>query len=129
MRKQAWRILLPLVALALVYLPGLHGGFLLDDATNLAPLARWANGEISLTQLVFSNGSGPFGRSLSMLSFALSAELFGPSAYGVKLRNLILHGFNAVLVFVRLGQVRASLQHGAVFRRAKTPVNIALSSP
>ncbi len=115
MPKNAWSMLGVLALIALLYFPGLDGGYILDDESNLSALDRWSRGEISLGQLLFSNGSGPLGRPLSMASFALTAELFGPGPFGLKLGNLLLHGLNTLFVFALLGLTHRALRrhHGS----------------
>jgi len=90
-----------------VYWPGLAGPLLFDDNDNLRPIAAWLEGRVGLWPVVFGNESGHFGRSLSMLSFAINAMLLGSGVWGLKFGNLLLHLINGVLVFalfVQLGQ-------------------------
>lgn len=115
MPRCAWWMLAVLALIALLYFPGLGGGYILDDESNLSAVDRWSKGDISLGHLVFSNGSGPLGRPVSMVSFALTAELFGPGPFGLKLGNLVLHSLNALLVFALLSLTHRALQlrHGS----------------
>ncbi len=102
------RLLLALAALALavlgwlVYMPGLHGGFVFDDFPNivdqpaLAPHALghhfWAS--------IWSGRAGPFGRVLSTLSFAAQIRIWGMDPLPLKVFNVLLHLANAALVGV-----------------------------
>lgn len=97
-----------LLVTALVYWPGLTGGFALDDFPNLvdnpaliqdtlAPAALW--------RAAFSMEAGPTGRPLAMLSFALEAHAFGLDPRMMKLTNLGLHLLNGVLVFLLLRRI------------------------
>ncbi|MFK2903238.1 hypothetical protein ISP17_04625 [Dyella ginsengisoli] len=76
---------------AWVYWAGLHGPFLLDDSNNLAPINAWLHGADSWRHVMFSNGSGMFGRSLSMATLMLSAWLGGYTPFAFKLGNLLVH--------------------------------------
>jgi hypothetical protein len=90
-------------ATALVYLPGLRSGFLLDDAYNLLLLERIpAEGYASY---VFSGTAGPGGRPLSLLSFALQHGSWPHAPLHFKLVNLAIHLLGGVLVFLIAGGV------------------------
>ena len=92
------------LATVAVYLPGLRGGFLLDDFYNLHLLERIpADG---YAQYLFSSRAGPGGRPLSLLSFALQHESWPYDPLDFKMINLVLHLVCGGLVFViarRLG--------------------------
>ncbi len=92
----------PAVALFLVVFltlsPGLYGVFYLDDFPNLSPLAL-VHEPGGFWHVVLNGNSGPLGRPLAMLSFALQADHWPTNPWGFKLFNLILHGVNTVLVF------------------------------
>lgn len=85
-----------------VYLPGLSGGFALDDYTNVADNKAIDIHELSwdaLSHAAFSFQAGPAMRPLSMLSFALNAYFTGtgdPKAF--KTTNLAIHLINGLLV-------------------------------
>jgi hypothetical protein len=92
-----------LAALALTaYWPGLSGGFLLDDYSNLQLNPDWkvtAN-EWSQWQRAVSGGvAGAFGRSLAMLSFAVNHFLTGMAPWPMKLTNVLMHLANGLLVW------------------------------
>jgi len=89
-----------LAMLFLVYWASLSGPFLFDDHPNFAPLYSWLRGDVSWDVVVFENGSGPLGRSISMASFAITAAMHGMSPFAFKLTNLFIHAFCAVLVFL-----------------------------
>ncbi len=86
-----------LLLATLVYLPGLGSGMYLDDFYNLHLLARVK--EQGLLAFVGSGASGPFGRPLSYLSFALQAGSWPGNLAAFKLVNLLLHLGNGVLIF------------------------------
>lgn len=76
----------------LLYWPGLHGPFLLDDVPNLEPLKRWMDGQLGWYGVVFDNRSGPLGRPLSMVTFLLDAMLAGNmNSFAFKPTNLLIH--------------------------------------
>lgn len=92
-----------LFVITLFYWPGLSGNFMLDDLGSLPPLYSsmdicgfWCG--------VMSGSTGPTGRPVSLLTFALQ---FGswPNPFNFKLFNLGMHLFNAVLVFFILSLV------------------------
>ena len=87
----------------LVYLPGLGGGFVFDDYSNIllnedlkvSPLSVK-----SLLQAGWSGMSGPLKRPISMISFALNYATTGDFIGAFKLTNVIIHIFNGVLMFI-----------------------------
>ncbi|MEA9757695.1 hypothetical protein [Xanthomonas campestris] len=95
------------VALILALLPmflmwgGVHGGFIFDDYGNIVfnqkvHLQQW---DMPSIKLALSAYDGPIARPLVTLSFALNYWLGGQDAFGYKVVNVLLHGFNTVLVF------------------------------
>lgn len=101
--------LLGAACVALLYLPGLAGGFALDDFANLASTFRFDHGELSWQGVVFTNGSGLLGRPISMLSFVANAELFGVEPRAFKAVNLALHFANGFLLLVLLRTINEQL--------------------
>lgn len=93
-----------LVALlgVLVYLPGLRGGFVFDDFSNIVHQPAFAPRALHehFWGAVWAGRAGPFGRELSTVSFAAQILLWGMSAAPMKLFNLLLHLFNGALVAV-----------------------------
>ncbi|MBW8369346.1 MAG: tetratricopeptide repeat protein [Arenimonas sp.] len=94
-------IILLAIGLA-AYWPGLSGGFLLDDYSNLQLNPDWkvtAN-EWAQWKLAFYGGvAGASGRSLAMLSFAVNHFLTGMAPWNMKLTNLVMHLANGLLVW------------------------------
>ena len=86
----------------LVYLPGLSGGFALDDYTNVSQNPAIAIHELSwasLSHAALSFEAGPAMRPLSMASFALNAYFTGTEdASYFKITNLLIHLVNGLLV-------------------------------
>jgi len=77
----------------LVYMPGLHGGFLFDDYPNLEELGSYGgvvNWE-TLRAFVFNGSSGPTGRPVSLLSFLLNDNTWPSQAAYFKPTNLLIH--------------------------------------
>ncbi|NID16759.1 hypothetical protein [Luteibacter yeojuensis] len=100
-RTFPWLAVVAVLALTIViYTPGLHGPFLLDDIGNLEPLKRWADGYLGWQGVVFDNRSGPGGRPLSMLTFLANGWL-DPHlhTFGFKAVNLGIHIATGVIAF------------------------------
>lgn len=100
------RVLLLLLAGA-VFAPGLAGPFLLDDGPNFAEAEQFLEATRhcgNLELLGLGSHSGPLGRPVAMLSFALNHCVHGLDPFLFKLTNLGLHLATAgvVLLFVRL---------------------------
>ena len=79
------------------YRPAFSGAFQLDDIPNLGGLAQIEDARTA-SDYILSGVSGPLGRPLSLLTFALQADQFerGPEAF---LRvNVLIHLLNAILV-------------------------------
>lgn len=92
-----------LLLCTLLYLPGLDGPFLFDDAPNLvAPLQAWLRGETGWQEIVFGNGSGPLGRPLSMLTFLANANASGLAPLPFKATNLAIHLACGALLYALL---------------------------
>jgi len=91
MRSARWLFGGALLATVFVYWTGLHGPFVLDDANNLNPILEWLHGNNSWQLVLLGNGSGMFGRSLSMATLMLSAWAGGYDPFAFKLGNLFVH--------------------------------------
>jgi hypothetical protein len=103
-------MLVLLLLVALVYWPGLHGGFEFDDYPNIVDNLALHVGAGSdwnaWLAAAFSSPSSDLQRPLAMLTFAINHALTGLDPYWMKLTNLAIHLLNTVLVF---GLVRALL--------------------
>ncbi len=66
------------------------------------PVSDWLQGKTDWTTVVFGNGSGPFGRPLSMASFVLNTIVLGQSFWSLKFGNLLIHLANGLLVYALL---------------------------
>lgn len=87
-----------LVVCAWLYWPGLQGPFILDDGVNLRHLGSLDDSSAYLGDIVSGNTSGPLGRPVSMLSFAATYAVGGPSPFTFKMHNLALHLITACTV-------------------------------
>lgn len=113
----------------LLYWPGLNGAFFFDDIANIVDSSEVQMREFSLHALsmAWEGGvSGPLGRPISMISFALNYYFADFSPFWFKLTNVAIHCFNAVLVYFFLQQI------GGIFFRNQTasilhPVSIFLA--
>ena len=91
---------LAIVWAAVIYWPGLHSGFILDDGPNLRGITDMDRGGEYFWGYVLGNQSGLLGRTVSMFSFALNYLVFQSlDPFSFKLVNLLIHGLNAVLVY------------------------------
>ena len=86
------------------YYPGLSGSFQFDDIHNILRNAAVQPENSSVNNLLIAfngNSSGPLGRKLPSLSFAINFLMadnqFDP--YVFKLTNLIIHTVNAIAIF------------------------------
>lgn len=102
-----WRTLIAvtmlLMATVAVYFPGMRGPFMFDDYINIVDNAGVAMQALTADELIRGANSGissEFGRPVSYLSFALNHYLAGgfDDGFSFKLVNVIIHGFNALLV-------------------------------
>lgn len=90
--------------ITLIYVPGLSGPYVLDDAGNITENTSVALKKISLSNIVAavqSNDSGPSKRPLATLSFSLNyyfSDGFYPS-FPFKVTNLAIHIVNTILVY------------------------------
>ncbi len=91
MRSAKWLFAGALLVTVLVYWTGLHGPFVLDDSNNLTPIGEWLNGDSTWQHTLLGNGSGLFGRSLSMATLMFNAWAGGYDPFAFKLGNLIVH--------------------------------------
>ncbi|MBI4989023.1 MAG: pilus assembly protein PilF [Rhodocyclales bacterium] len=90
------------VFLAILYGPGLQGGFFFDDE----PSILYADGirlesltTESLREALASGRSGPSGRPVAQLSFALNHYFSGFDPFAFKATNLAIHAACGLLVF------------------------------
>jgi len=95
-------VALALTITLLIYWPGMHGGFVLDDYPNIVNNAGLHIRTLQPSTVIaasFSSESGALSRPLSMFSLALNYYLTGPSPYWMKLTNILIHCANGLLVY------------------------------
>jgi len=103
-------LLVLLIVVALVYWPGLGGGYTFDDFPNIVD-----NTALHVSRPVWndwlaailSSSAGAFQRPLAMLTFAINHYFTGLDPWPMKLTNLAIHLLNTLLVF---GLVRSILR-------------------
>lgn len=110
--------------IALCYWPGLHGGFVFDDAVNILfnDALRIEHGTWGEFWAAATSGhAGPLGRPIALVSFALNYYAAGSlNAFDFKLTNLAIHLANTFLVGLltfRLQSEFAKDQSNAVARQ------------
>lgn len=89
-----WLFLLVGMLTAVIYLPGLAGDYVFDDAPNLLNNKRLQIDSLDMESLqgaALSSGSGVLRRPVSMVSFALNRYFFGVAPYSYKVVNLVIH--------------------------------------
>lgn len=99
-----------LFIVALIYWPGLNGGFLLDDLENLRPLEDFERGIGGWQEAIWSSESGPLRRPVAMLTFAGNMAFNGPDVWAFKYTNLLLHLLCGVLIAWLAGRLIAILR-------------------
>ena len=107
---------------AVVYWPGLGGGFFFDDFVNILEPAEVQLKSISVESLqsIWDSGrAGPLGRPVSMLSFAANYYFSGFDPFYFKLTNLIIHGLNGFLLYVLTGLLARAAYPGSEIRRIR----------
>ncbi len=115
-------------ATCLVYWAGLHGGYVFDDFSNLVDDPRFAPASLNahFWAAVLSGHAGPFGRPLSMLSFALQMRWTGFDPWPLKAFNLLLHLVNGALVFALSTRVIAHVDRRRAAPGLLAPHTLAL---
>lgn len=86
-----------------IYWPGLEGAFFFDDEANILRRTGLRMDHLSFESvwLALSSGiSGPSGRPVSQLSFALNYFFGGFDPFAFKLTNVVIHWLNGILVFI-----------------------------
>jgi protein O-mannosyl-transferase len=82
-----------------ISLPGLAGGFILDDWPNLVKLSQIKDFN-GLLQFTLNGISSQLGRPVSLLTFALQAPNWAHNPFPFKVVGLCLHLINAWLVYL-----------------------------
>lgn len=125
MQRSLPLILLLLLLTGLAYWPGLSGGFLFDDYTNIVDNSKVQPEHLDLAALtraaqVFERGT--IGRPLATIGFAVDYLIGGMHPWVFKLHSLLVHLLNTLLVFLLVRRLltlpRAAVPHastGAAF--------------
>jgi tetratricopeptide (TPR) repeat protein len=85
-----------------IYWKGLQGAFILDDVSNLENLKNIGQGSYQFNnfiQFITEGIASKLGRPISLLSFALQAQLGTLQAWDFKYVNLMIHLLNGCLIF------------------------------
>jgi tetratricopeptide (TPR) repeat protein len=102
-RPAAIPLLLLLLLTALLYAPGLGSGLFADDIHNLRPLEHIAAD--GYAAFIFSGASGPTGRPLSLLTFALQHRDWPGAIHHFKFVNLLIHLACGLLIYAVAGRL------------------------
>lgn len=108
MKGKPLSLLLVFIGIAvacLIYIPGLEGPWLVDDDNNLRIFTTLPDKGAFYSDIIFSNNSGPLGRPISMISFAINHALGLFSTYALKTTNLLIHLLNGLLLFALLNRL------------------------
>lgn len=109
-----------LLGIAFVYMPGIGGGFVLDDVPNIVDNPTLKLDGLSFTEIraaAFSSDAGPFGRPVAMGSFALEHYFFGLNPVPMKITNVVIHLVNTLLVFALVLLITRRLDERLTARR------------
>lgn len=91
------------LGVVLIYWLGLPGGILFDDEPNLWSNPRFiftAHNWENFVSAIWSSQSGPTGRPVSMLTFAINQWFSGlDDVTPYKITNIIIHGFSTIAAF------------------------------
>lgn len=101
--KKTALLLLILICIAVVYMPGLTGGFYFDDYPNIVHNRGIELASLDWEELrraAFSSSAGPLQRPIPMASFAINHYFSGAEPLDYKITNLVIHLANTGLVFL-----------------------------
>ena len=108
-------LIMALVTL-LIYIPGLYGDFEFDDGVNILDNSAIKVDRLSLDSILtaaLSGKSGPLGRSISMLSFAINYYFTEFEPFFFKLTNVFIHIFAGFGVYFFILQLTLALDKPA----------------
>ncbi len=112
------------IAVLMYFLP-LHSPFIFDDFYNLSGLSD-VEEKGYLYFLLNSGFSGPTGRPVSLISFALQHDAWPQNPFQFKLVNLLIHLANAVLVWTLFNLLLKSFGHASSQRLLIVTVTTAI---
>jgi tetratricopeptide (TPR) repeat protein len=87
-----------ILLLSILYLPATESRFLLDDYSTLTGLTEID--ESGIANYVLGGFTGPTGRPISLLSFAIQADAWPDNPAAFKIFNLAIHVSNAFLLLL-----------------------------
>lgn len=117
-RNKSWLVLIAmLLATAALYWRGLHGPFLLDDPFALQSLAAWQEGKQPLWQVLFSNESLLWHRSLAMATLVVNVLIGGDSTFSFKAGNLLHHLAAGLFIYLLVNRMFLRDNHMATRAR------------
>ena len=87
-----------ILLLLIIYLPATESRFLLDDYSTLTGLTEID--ESGILNYVLGGFTGPGGRPISLLTFAIQADAWPDNPAAFKIVNLVIHISNAFLLFL-----------------------------
>jgi len=106
--------------LAALYWAGLQGGFFFDDEPSILQAEGVRLERLALEELgeaLASGRSGPSGRPVAQLSFALNHYLSGFDPFAFKATNLAIHAVCGLLIFWLASRLFAAASPGIPARR------------
>jgi protein O-mannosyl-transferase len=95
-------VTLLLAVVCLLYVRGMSGPFLFDDYHNIVVNDAVTPETLSWDAILLAltpSDSGPLGRPVAMLTFALNHALLGPLPAGYKLVNILVHALTTLAVY------------------------------
>ena len=108
------------ISLTTCYYKGLWGPFLLDDFGSVKGAVVDSLDIDNLLKVATSDQSGIFGRSLSILTFAVNSYFSGSSTLSYKVANLTIHAVTAILIGTFLIRIFSQLNnHRQIFTRTE----------
>ena len=122
--KRLLPIFLALPLVVTVYYPGLTGGFMLDDWGSLPRVFETIE-LYGFWYAVFDGGTGPTGRPLSFLSFALQHNAW-QNPLPFKAANLAIHILNTILVGFLCRKLTSTLDFPSNQHRFYFAIGVAL---
>lgn len=115
-RRPAGAFAVALVLCALLYFPGLRGGFLFDDFPNIVANPAVHVGTLDLgewKQALWASPSSNLQRPLASLSFAVNHYFSALAPLPMKATNLAIHLLNGWLLYLLLRRVLAQVPPAA----------------
>jgi len=111
-----WIAALLTLGALVIFSPGLAGGFIFDDFSNLVLEDGWKLRSFAPQDWLAALHSGvasPAGRPLAIASFALNHVLTGMDPFWLKATGLAFHAFNGVLVYALSRALLRAAPHAA----------------